>query len=354
MPDMQQAAVDNRVASVLLPEPTIAAISSTILCHTHSTVQYHAQYIYLVAAGLQQEKNPQAHAPMTAISLVHCDYPMSPQWATCNPRLTFCAVLCYAVRAALHCAGAMLLAAPWGDVGIILQMQRGNLEGISPRLLVLAAVCDALDCHHYARAWDLAITHRVDLNLIVDYAWPSFVAHAAEFVAAVADPLDLCDLLLALKPGSVLLQGGVYSSLAETLSWQQQQQQQRPDPATAAVEGLAALTLGQSSSTIPGSAAGTAAAAPAGSGSGTVDSSSSSSKVPAVCVAVRKAVLQLPGRYLKGHLKTVVMSYARSVAGATFELCTVLELQNLSRMAVPHVSTLAFGCNYACHLLVPA
>jgi elongator complex protein 1 len=168
-------------------------------------------------------------------------------------------------------------------------MQRGNLEGVSPRLLVLAAICDALEQQQYARAWQLAVTHRVDLNLLVDYAWPRIVQNAEQFVAAVRDPSDLCHLLFAMQPGSVLQQGAVYGSLHQMLGWQQQQQQQ----AASAPTGLASLAASSSAE------ADSAAA---------VDSSN---KVSAVCAAVRQAVLQLPGRYLQGHLKTVVISYAK-------------------------------------------
>jgi elongator complex protein 1 len=177
-------------------------------------------------------------------------------------------------------------------------MQRGNLEGVSPRLLVLAAICDALEQQHYARAWRLVVTHRVDLNLLVEYAWPSIVHNAAQFVAAVRDPSDLCDLLFALQPSSVLQQGAVYGSLHQMLGWAQQQQQQ----VAAAAAGLASLAASQAAD----------AAAPGSTGAAAAESAiDESNKVSAVCAALRQAVLQLPGRYWQGHLKTVVISYAK-------------------------------------------
>jgi hypothetical protein len=45
--------------------------------------------------------------------------------------------------------------------GHLLQMPRGNLEGIAPRALVLAAVAAALTGRRYAEAWDMATLHRV-------------------------------------------------------------------------------------------------------------------------------------------------------------------------------------------------
>lgn len=207
------------------------------------------------------------------------------------------------------CAGAMVLASPWGDVCVILQMQRGNLEGFNPRLLTLAAICDALESGNYSRAWDLTVTNRVDLNLLVDYAWPRFLDHAEQFVSAVQDPSDLCDLFFALQQSSVLQQGGMYASLSSTLGWQQQHQAGpavASPPAAAAGNGLDAVAAGLGQLSLTGSGAAADAGQAAGSGG-----SSSSNKVSAVCEAIRAAVLKLPGRYLKGHLKTVVMSYAK-------------------------------------------
>lgn len=197
----------------------------------------------------------------------------------------------------------MVLASPWGDVGVILQMQRGNLEGFNPRLLTLAAICDALESHHYSRAWDLAVTNRVDLNLLVDYAWPRFLDHAQQFVAAVQNPSDLCDLLFALQQSSVLQEAGMYTSLSAALGWQQQHQAGPTTDQAAARNGLHDLAGALGQLALTGS---TAAAAGEAS-----DGSSSSDKVSAVCAAIRAAVVKLPGRYLQGHLKTVVMSYVR-------------------------------------------
>ena len=41
-------------------------------------------------------------------------------------------------------AGAYLVAAPAGDVRLIMQMPRGNLETISPRALVLSGIASSL------------------------------------------------------------------------------------------------------------------------------------------------------------------------------------------------------------------
>lgn len=39
----------------------------------------------------------------------------------------------------------------------------------------------------YAAAWRLAAENRLDLNVLVDYAWPAFLGAADDFVRAVDD-----------------------------------------------------------------------------------------------------------------------------------------------------------------------
>ena len=109
--------------------------------------------------------------------------------------------------------GARLVAAPAGGHVALLQMPRGNLEAVCPRLLTLTATVGALRAGDYAAAWRLAARQRLDLNLLVDDAWPRFLDAAPAFVAAVAEPARLCDLLFALKPGSTLAPGGAYEGL---------------------------------------------------------------------------------------------------------------------------------------------
>ena len=63
----------------------------------------------------------------------------------------------------------------------------------------------------FGEAWRLATVNRVDLNVLVDYAWPRFLEHGSQFVAAVGDDQAICDLLAALKEGSVTAAGGLYA-----------------------------------------------------------------------------------------------------------------------------------------------
>ncbi|KAK9859824.1 hypothetical protein WJX84_001803 [Apatococcus fuscideae] len=109
--------------------------------------------------------------------------------------------------------GGRLVAAPPGSHTAILQMPRGNLETVCPRPLVVAAIADALQGHEYDRAWELAVDNRVDLNLLVDYCWPAFLDHTADFVGQVPGDQDQADLLAALRPGSTAEATGLYGGL---------------------------------------------------------------------------------------------------------------------------------------------
>ncbi|GLI58497.1 hypothetical protein VaNZ11_000228 [Volvox africanus] len=219
-------------------------------------------------------------------------------------------------------AGAMLVACPCGsasmcdpgsrapadsserlaDAPVVLQMPRGNLEGVSPRALVLAALVGALRRRDFAEAFRLACVQRVDLNLLVDYGWPSFLTAAASFVAVVSRPSDLCDLLFALRPGSVLAEGGAY---AGALAWLGDEVPQPavpvgPNASRAATEEQQQQQQQQREATAKG---------PAGANSSTC-SYKEDTKVTAVCRAIREAVLALPDAHK--YLQVVVTSYARS------------------------------------------
>ncbi|DBA88250.1 hypothetical protein WJX77_011440 [Trebouxia sp. C0004] len=108
--------------------------------------------------------------------------------------------------------GARLLAAPPDGVRVVLQMPRGNLEGICPRVLVLAGIAAHLQVHEYGEAFELTSNNRVDLNVIVDYAWPQFLTHAEDFVGEVEYDQDIVDLLTSLKKESVTNEGGMYAA----------------------------------------------------------------------------------------------------------------------------------------------
>ena len=65
----------------------------------------------------------------------------------------------------------------------------------------------------FASAWRLATVNRVDLNILVDYAWPRFLGRAEQFVRALNDDQAVCDVLAALREDSVAKIGGLYASV---------------------------------------------------------------------------------------------------------------------------------------------
>lgn len=95
--------------------------------------------------------------------------------------------------------GSELVAAVPHDSRTILQMPRGNLEAIQPRVLSLCIVGRLLDAHAYRQAFDLLRKQRINLNLLVDHAPADFLLHIGAFVRDIANTqwlnLFLADLL---------------------------------------------------------------------------------------------------------------------------------------------------------------
>lgn len=71
--------------------------------------------------------------------------------------------------------GARIVAVVGDRAGVVLQMPRGNLECISPRLLVLALVIGLIRRGELVSALELCRTHRLDMNLLVDYDRAAFL-----------------------------------------------------------------------------------------------------------------------------------------------------------------------------------
>ncbi|EEB05563.1 elongator subunit Iki3 [Schizosaccharomyces japonicus yFS275] len=78
-------------------------------------------------------------------------------------------------------------------MSIVLQMPRGNLETIHPRLMVLNGVRDNIVKLDYGKAFIISRTHRIDLNLLFDYDPEKFFSNITLFVEQVkrTDYLDL-------------------------------------------------------------------------------------------------------------------------------------------------------------------
>lgn len=86
---------------------------------------------------------------------------------------------------------------------VILQMPRGNLETIFPRVLVLASIRKAVDIKDYREAFLMCRKHRIDLNIIYDHAPNAFEDTVTDFVKQL-DDVDYLNLFISsLKPANV-------------------------------------------------------------------------------------------------------------------------------------------------------
>ncbi|KAJ3242809.1 hypothetical protein HDU78_001127 [Chytriomyces hyalinus] len=83
--------------------------------------------------------------------------------------------------------GSKIVTAVPGDMKLVLQMPRGNLETIYPRALVLSSIRSSLDKLDYKTAFTLCRKHRINMNLLVDHDPASFMTNVSLFVELVKD-----------------------------------------------------------------------------------------------------------------------------------------------------------------------
>lgn len=86
---------------------------------------------------------------------------------------------------------------------VILQMPRGNLETIYPRLLVLSGIRNHLKQQDYLAAFLACQTHQVDMNLLHDYDPVNFLANIPKFIDELKKPGRVDEFLSKLKDEDV-------------------------------------------------------------------------------------------------------------------------------------------------------
>ncbi|KIX04618.1 uncharacterized protein Z518_05488 [Rhinocladiella mackenziei CBS 650.93] len=86
---------------------------------------------------------------------------------------------------------------------VILQMPRGNLETIYPRLLVLSGIRQYLKEQDYLAAFLACQTHQVDMNILHDYDSQTFLANVPKFIDALNKPSRIDEFLSKLKDEDV-------------------------------------------------------------------------------------------------------------------------------------------------------
>lgn len=102
--------------------------------------------------------------------------------------------------------GAKIAGVLHGDeAAVILQTNRGNLECIYPRKLVLSSICNALVQHRFRDALLLLRRHRIDFNVIVDHhGWQQFLQSASEFVRQVKSLNHITEFVCAIKNENIM------------------------------------------------------------------------------------------------------------------------------------------------------
>lgn len=106
--------------------------------------------------------------------------------------------------------GSRLITSCSSDCKVVLQMPRGNLELITPRLLLLDRIKLLLNTLQYRSAFMLMKKHRINLNLIVDFDLECFLINAVNFIQQIAGEqtadqiADLCLFLSELAEPNVL------------------------------------------------------------------------------------------------------------------------------------------------------
>ncbi|KAI2501459.1 IKI3 family [Fragilaria crotonensis] len=93
--------------------------------------------------------------------------------------------------------GARLVAVLPNQPTVVLQMPRGNLEGIFPRSLVLPYVMTKINSGDFGIAFTMMRRHKVDLNLIVDLDCAKFLADGVVKFIEDVKPVDFLNLFIS-------------------------------------------------------------------------------------------------------------------------------------------------------------
>ncbi|KAK9240492.1 IKI3 family-domain-containing protein [Lipomyces kononenkoae] len=92
--------------------------------------------------------------------------------------------------------GAKIVSIIPSKVSIVLQMPRGNLETIFPRLLVLEGVRRSIDKMDYLRAFTACRVHRINLDILYDYNPELFNKNVELFVSSLRK-VEFLDLFIS-------------------------------------------------------------------------------------------------------------------------------------------------------------
>eukprot|EP00850_Spirogloea_muscicola_P009586 SM000054S18072 [mRNA] locus=s54:234481:239381:+ [translate_table: standard] len=115
-----------------------------------------------------------------------------------------------AAARSVGCAAASTV----GCAPVVLQTQRGSLETVFPRSLVLRGIAALLRADDIGHALAAARRHRLDLNVLVDgLGWRQFVERGAAHLVQQANLAHVTELVCALRQDNIVTAGGIYVGL---------------------------------------------------------------------------------------------------------------------------------------------
>ncbi|KIW95354.1 uncharacterized protein Z519_03938 [Cladophialophora bantiana CBS 173.52] len=99
--------------------------------------------------------------------------------------------------------GARIVTAIPSIYAVVLQMPRGNLETVYPRLLVLSGIRRHLKQEDYLAAFLACQTHQVDMNILYDYDPDTFLSNVPKFIDQLRTPSRVDGFLSKLRDEDV-------------------------------------------------------------------------------------------------------------------------------------------------------
>lgn len=92
--------------------------------------------------------------------------------------------------------GSKIILGVQGDISLILQMPRGNLETICPRAFVLSSIKKYIQNYDYKNAFLICRKHRIDLNFLIDVNQTQFSENVDKAINDIKEP-DYINLLVS-------------------------------------------------------------------------------------------------------------------------------------------------------------
>lgn len=105
--------------------------------------------------------------------------------------------------------GAKLVTSASG-ARLVMQLPRGNLEVICPRVLALDLIGNSLNCGDYYRPMCMLRKHRINMNIICDHNMSKFVENINDFLDQIEDSQWICLFINELQNEDYTL--GMYAS----------------------------------------------------------------------------------------------------------------------------------------------